>query len=270
MTIANVPGLFSIIQGAKAQVRPVPQPMPAMPNIPGRLDGGPVSIPGYGGDDANGDGVVTADEFASGGSMTGGGAGAPPPMDDPTPQYTAYYYDIAKTYGLIDLETGEPDLGRAKAIFDANPSLWLPKGSGPGGDDAATYAGIAQRAAEAAMADRRERDFEENRKREQQWSAAVEREKANQEFFNNREALKQARAQLHSDRATNALNAWQKGLGTANIPGMEKLDFFNDPEGSAKIMGGAPLVRANISQAYGQMPQWEEGTAPNIPGLEYS
>lgn len=231
-----------------------------MPNIPGRLDGGPVEIPGY-------------QEGTLGDEVYGPPAPSTPQIPgvqgtaDPR---TTYYYDIIAQY-KVNPDTGEPmDLATAKAIFDADPSLWLPKGNGSTSSDAATYAGIAQRAAEAAMADKRERDFEENRKREQMWSAAVEREKANQEFFNNREALKQARAQLHVDRAGQAMAAWQKGLGTANIPGMQNLDFFNDPRGSARIMGRAPIVKTDPSAVFGETPQWEEGTAPNIPGLEYS
>lgn len=273
MSIGNIPGLFSIIQGAKAQPRfPQTHQMPdgnAMagpsmggPNTPGYLFGGEMAVGGYMGDEP-----TLEERFAADGD------------DDGDPEPDADYAVIARMGGDGGYEAGvktwvfmtPAQKATERATFDAeNAAALRDLAPDSDGGSAATYAGIAQRAAEARMQDAREREFERNRMTEQKRAAAVEREKAGQDFFNNRELLKTQRAQLQADRTTGALNAWSQNVGHANIPGIENYSLQGGQGAEAAVQAARPKLNFNPLAAYAQSPEWEEGTAPNIPGLDYS
>lgn len=280
----NIPSLFSIVQGVKAQASKAAAPMthimpdgsvmdgPPMDysNIPGRMDGGDVSVAGY----EEGAMYGPPDPNASSGGGTqgngGGGTGAPP---------------ASLVYSYIDwagIKTGDPDedYQRASAAVAAGLSGGDPyfqgflnavnkSASGSGGSDGAAYAGIAERAQEAANQLAFNREQESHKMAEARQSVAALQEKAMQDFFTNREMLKTQRAQLHNTAVTDALNAWSQNVGHANIPGIENYSLAGGQGAEAAVQGARPKLQFNPMAAYGTAPQWEEGAAPNIPGIDY-
>lgn len=126
--IANspgAPGLFSIVQGVKAQTARVTPPA-MLPNIPGRAAGGPVNFSQP--DMAAADAMNGYASMASGPADAGGPTGPTAPTGaslvpqgavDPNLQI---YIALAMKYGLVTPD-GQPDIAKAQQMLAQNPSL---------------------------------------------------------------------------------------------------------------------------------------------------
>lgn len=262
--IGNAPGLFSIVQGVKAQARAAAAPSAfPMPNIPGVMGGGPINVAGY-------DGGITADQWTT-------SAPGSTPQDAP-PQAVPDNFYINQLIGQGDIQDFEsaqamwndmsPEMqARWRASIDATINKNIP-GAG-GGSDAATYAGIAERANEAAQQLAFNREQEAHKMAEARQAVAAQQDKALQDFYMNREALKNARAQIQTDRATSALNAWSQNVGHANVPGIGNYSLAGGQGAENMVAGNRPILNFNPLEAMGAAPSWEEGPTPNIPGIDY-
>lgn len=123
--IANIPGLFSIVQGAKAQAARMTPPA-MLPNIPGRATGGPVdfSQPDMAAADAMNGYAAMASGPADAGGPTGptaptGASLVPQGASDPN---LDLYIAVAMKYGLMTPD-GQPDIAKAQQMLAQNPSL---------------------------------------------------------------------------------------------------------------------------------------------------